>query len=147
MSHKKTCYTGRTAASKHESAPMTLINRAGRRLQVVKQQHTQGVGRQHGTVQLELRDLATRAKQQERRRPGDLLEVVRLEGRPYQFLYREGMPALCSSCINRYKAGRQPAYVPAWCMCMPVCMRGSAVCPLEAIGTGKTRPVSLIAHS
>ena len=78
-----------------EPAVMTLISCAGRRLQVVKQQHTQGTGRQHGTVQLELRDLATRTKQQERRRPGDQLEVVRLEGRPYQFLYREGAPGCC----------------------------------------------------
>ena len=72
---------------------------------MVKQQHTQGHGRQLGTVQLELRDLATRTKQQERRRPGELLEVVRLEGRPYQFLYREGVLLLAAAL----KVSQRPA--------------------------------------
>ncbi len=40
-------------------------------------------------MQFELRDLVSRTKQQERKRPADLVEVVRLEGRPYQFLYRD----------------------------------------------------------
>ena len=104
---------------------MTLIRCAGRRLQVVKQQHTQGTGRQHGTVQLELRDLATRTKQQERRRPGDQLEVVRLEGRPYQFLYREGAPSSSSSCMVIARALGQPA-----CMCSgaSVVIRASPAC-------------------
>lgn len=40
-------------------------------------------------AQLELRDLRSRTKVQERRRPSDLVEVVRLEGRPFQFLYKD----------------------------------------------------------
>ena len=40
---------------------------------------------------MELRALLGSQKQLERRRPYDMMEVVRLEMRPYQFLYREGV--------------------------------------------------------
>jgi translation elongation factor P/translation initiation factor 5A len=40
--------------------------------------------------QFDLRDLRTKAKFLERRRSYDKVEVVRLEQKAYQFLYREG---------------------------------------------------------
>ncbi len=40
-------------------------------------------------AQLELRDVQSRTKLQERRRPSDLVEVVRLNGRAFQFLYKD----------------------------------------------------------
>ena len=71
---------------------MTLIRCAGRRLQVVKQQHTQGMGaswhRAAGAAGPGDPDQAAGTPP-----AGGLLEVVRLEGRPYQFLYREGVPS------------------------------------------------------
>ncbi|BDA42194.1 Elongation factor P [Coccomyxa sp. Obi] len=66
-----------------------LIELEGRLYQVTKHQHTHGHGRQLGNVQLELRDIQSRTKLQERRRPSDLLEVVRLNGRAFQFLYKD----------------------------------------------------------
>jgi hypothetical protein len=42
------------------------------------------------SVQFELRDLVMRNKHQQRQRPYDLVEVVRLEERKFQCLYREG---------------------------------------------------------
>jgi translation elongation factor P/translation initiation factor 5A len=40
-------------------------------------------------LQLELRDLQSGAKQQHRKRPADTVDVVMVEGRPYQFMYKE----------------------------------------------------------
>ncbi|EIE20680.1 translation elongation factor P [Coccomyxa subellipsoidea C-169] len=69
--------------------PGNLIELEGRLYQVTKHQHTHGHGRQLGNVQLELRDVQSRTKLHERRRPSDLVEVVRLNGRAYQFLYKD----------------------------------------------------------
>ncbi len=41
-------------------------------------------------MQLELRDLKLGTKSQDRKRPYDLVEVARLDARPFQFLYAEG---------------------------------------------------------
>ena len=38
-------------------------------------------------VQMELRDLQAQTKLYERRRPSDVVELVRLEGRQFQYLY------------------------------------------------------------
>ena len=38
-------------------------------------------------MQMELRDLQSQTKVHERRRPSDMMELVRLEGRSYQVLY------------------------------------------------------------
>ena len=46
-------------------------------------------------LQLELQDLRTGARSQERRRPYDMLEVVRLEPRPVTYLYQQSGPRLC----------------------------------------------------
>ena len=62
----------------------------GRLFHVLKHEHTVGRGRQLGNVQLELRDVLSKTKQQERRRPDDMVDVVRLEAQQYQYLYTEG---------------------------------------------------------
>ncbi|KAK9811306.1 hypothetical protein WJX72_001490 [[Myrmecia] bisecta] len=67
-----------------------IIDLNGRLLQVTKFQHTQGSGRQLGNVQLELRDLKLGSKHLERKRPYDMVEVARLEAKPFQFLYTDG---------------------------------------------------------
>ncbi len=45
-------------------------------------------------VQIELRDLHAQTKLYERRRPSDMVELVRLEGRQYQYLYSNAGYAL-----------------------------------------------------
>ena len=47
-------------------------------------------------MQMELRDLQSQTKLHERRRPSDMMELVRLEGRSYQVLYSTA-GALCAS--------------------------------------------------
>lgn len=46
--------------------------------------------RQLGNVNFELRDIITKSKHPAKFRPSDMVEYVRLEGRPYQCLYTEG---------------------------------------------------------
>ena len=92
-----------------------VLRMAGRLLKVTSAQHTLGHGRQLGIVhvrpmracmqphaqhrsqtltsplaQLELQDMQTAAKSFERMRPDVTVEVVRLEPRPYTFLYQQG---------------------------------------------------------
>ena len=62
----------------------------GRLYKVLKAEHTVGRGRQLGIVQLDLRDVMGKNKQQERRRPSDMVEVVRLQSKQFQYLYTEG---------------------------------------------------------
>ncbi len=71
-----------------------MLDIDGRLFQVLKHEHTAGRGRQLGNVQLELRDVLSKTKQQERRRPYDMVEVVRMEARQYQYLYTEGAGTL-----------------------------------------------------
>jgi translation elongation factor P len=72
-----------------------IIEIEGRLMQVIKMSHTQGVGRQLGNVQLELRDMMSRAKRPLRVRPSDTVDVVRLDERSFQYLYREGNLLYC----------------------------------------------------
>ena len=67
----------------------------GKLMQVIKCSHTQGTARQLGNVQLELRDVLTRSKHPMRLRPGDAVFAVRLEDRPFQFLYQEDAVLHC----------------------------------------------------
>ena len=62
-------------------------------MQVLKYAHSQ-TGRQLGNIQLQLRDVITRAKHPLRLRPSDMVDVVRLEERTFQFLYQEGDDSL-----------------------------------------------------
>ncbi|KAL0052541.1 hypothetical protein WJX82_003609 [Trebouxia sp. C0006] len=75
-----------------------IIDLKGRLMQIQKYQHTQGSGRQLGNVQansdlmirLELRDLKSGSKHQQRCRSYDTVDVVRLDDRTYKYLYTEG---------------------------------------------------------
>ncbi|KAL0036587.1 hypothetical protein WJX79_001714 [Trebouxia sp. C0005] len=67
-----------------------IIDLKGRLMQIQKYQHTQGSGRQLGNVQLELRDLRSGSKHQQRCRSYDTVDVVRLDDRTYKYLYTEG---------------------------------------------------------
>jgi elongation factor P len=58
-------------------------------MQVLKQAHAHGTGRQLGNVQLELRDILTKSKHPLKLRPSDMVDVVRLDDKKYQFLYQE----------------------------------------------------------
>jgi elongation factor P len=58
-------------------------------MQVLKQSHAQGTGRQLGNVQLELRDILTKSKHPLKLRPSDMVDVVRLDEKKFQFLYQE----------------------------------------------------------
>jgi elongation factor P len=69
-------------------------------MQVVKYQHSQGAGRQLGSVQLELRDLQNNSKHPLRLRPGDTVDVVRLEERKFDYLYAEGELLHCMHPTN-----------------------------------------------
>lgn len=71
-----------------------ILDLDGRLMQVLKHSHSQ-TGRQLGNVQLELRDLASRAKRPLRLRPSETVDVVRLEERRFQFLYAEGDTMHC----------------------------------------------------
>ncbi|GAB4822133.1 hypothetical protein N2152v2_009179 [Parachlorella kessleri] len=90
----------------------------GRLMQVVKHQHTQGAGRQLGNVQFELRDLVTKNKHLHRQRPYDMVELVRLEDRKYQCLYKEGSFVHCMDletfeqvAVDEDMFGEQAAYL------------------------------------
>lgn len=67
-----------------------ILEAEGRLLQVVKATHTQGHGRQLGNVQLELRDLLSKSRSIERKRPYDTVDVAFVEPRGMQYLYAEG---------------------------------------------------------
>lgn len=77
-----------------------IIEIEGRLMQVIKQAHTQGVGRQLGNVQLELRDMLNQSKKPLRLRPSDIVDVVRLDERTFQYLYREGNVLHCMDPQN-----------------------------------------------
>ncbi|KAL4536780.1 hypothetical protein Ndes2437B_g06184 [Nannochloris sp. 'desiccata'] len=66
-----------------------ILDIDGRLMQVLKQAHAQGTGRQLGNVQLELRDILNKSKHPLRLRPSDMVDVVRLDEKKYQFLYQE----------------------------------------------------------
>ncbi|KAK9803345.1 hypothetical protein WJX73_006232 [Symbiochloris irregularis] len=57
---------------------------------VTKYEYSQGSGRQLGNVHLELRDVRTGRKTLERLRPYDMIEIVRVDSTPFQFLFQEG---------------------------------------------------------
>lgn len=59
-------------------------------MQVLKFQHSQGAARQLGNVNLELRDVLTSSKHPLRIRTSDVVEVVRLDEKKFQYLYAEG---------------------------------------------------------
>eukprot|EP00887_Chlorella_sp_A99_P006266 scaffold3.g6266.t1 len=71
-----------------------VIELNGRLLQVLSFDK-KAMGRQLGNVQLELRDIVTKAKHPLKLRPYDAVEVARLEGRKFQFLYAEGSVMHC----------------------------------------------------
>ncbi|KAL3157521.1 hypothetical protein ABBQ32_011982 [Trebouxia sp. C0010 RCD-2024] len=73
-----------------EVRPGQVVEVKGKLMQIQKYQHTQGSGRQLGNVQLELRDIKSGSKHQQRCRSYDSLEVVRLEDRTFTYLYSEG---------------------------------------------------------
>ncbi|KAL3159554.1 hypothetical protein ABBQ38_009970 [Trebouxia sp. C0009 RCD-2024] len=73
-----------------EVRPGQVIEVKGKLMQIQKYQHTQGSGRQLGNVQLELRDIKSGSKHQQRCRSYDSLEVVRLEDKTFTYLYSEG---------------------------------------------------------
>lgn len=69
------------------------IEKDGKLFQILKFEHTRGMARQSGNVQLELRELIKGGKGNKstlRMKPGHTLEVVRLEERNYQVLYLDG---------------------------------------------------------
>lgn len=59
-------------------------------MQVLKHAHSQGNARQLGNVQFELRDVLNKSKHPLRLRPSDMVNVVRLDEKKYEFLYQEG---------------------------------------------------------
>lgn len=61
----------------------------GKLLRVTKCTYTQGAGRGQGTVQLEGKCIMTHTKHPLRYKTKDVVDVVRLEAKQYQFLYRE----------------------------------------------------------
>jgi len=67
----------------------------GKLVQVLKHSYTQGTGRQLGNVQLDIKELLTGTKRPLRLRPSDMLSIVRLDERKFQFLYREGSMLHC----------------------------------------------------
>lgn len=72
-----------------------MIDVDGKLFQVLKATHSQGAGRQLGNVQLELRDVGTKSKKPLRLRPSDMINIVRLDERQYQFLYRDSGSLHC----------------------------------------------------
>lgn len=61
----------------------------GRLMQVMRVAHSNS-GRQLGSIQMELRDLASGAKHPGKFRPSESVEVAHLDSRKYSTLYREG---------------------------------------------------------
>lgn len=72
-----------------------ILDVDGKLVQVLKHSYTQGTGRQLGNVQLELKELITGTKKPLRLRPNDMLDIVRLDERKFQFLYKEGSLLHC----------------------------------------------------
>jgi hypothetical protein len=64
-----------------ELRPGNLISQDGKLLHVMKSQYQQGVGRGHGMVHVELKDIQTNNKVLQRLRPGDTLETVIMEAK------------------------------------------------------------------
>ena len=61
-------------------------------------------------LQLELRDVKLGRKTQERRRPYDMVEVVRVESHTYQFLFEEGLgPSEQTECFQLKFEGSEAA--------------------------------------
>ena len=69
--------------------PGNVIEHQGRVWRVMKTEHVKP-GKGGAFMQCEMRDLMTGQKTNERFRASDTLERVRLEQRPYQFLYQDG---------------------------------------------------------
>lgn len=69
--------------------PGMIIEHEGRLWMVVKTQHTQP-GKGGAYMQAELKDIRSGSKKNERFRAAEDVERVRLEEKPYQFLYANG---------------------------------------------------------
>lgn len=67
-----------------------VFDSAGRLLEVLRADHTQGQGRASGFVQLEARDLRSGTKRSERLRPSDVLDRAVLNRRTLTFLFADG---------------------------------------------------------
>lgn len=67
-----------------------VIEHAGKVMQVVSSQYTQGMARAVGHVQAELKDLKTGTKVQQRFRSDEKIERLALEQKKYDYLYDEG---------------------------------------------------------
>ena len=64
-------------------------------------------------TQMELRDLQSQTKVHERRRPSDMMELVRLEGRSYQVLYATaGASCAITHCMCLRNLVQSPMYFP-----------------------------------
>ncbi len=69
--------------------PGNVIEHNGRLMRAVKIQHTQP-GKGGAYLQVELRDIRDGTKMNERFRSAETVERVRLDEKPYQFLYADG---------------------------------------------------------
>lgn len=67
-----------------------VIEHAGKVMQVVSSQYTQGMARAVGHVQAELKDIKTGNKVQQRFRSDEKVERLSLEHKKYDYLYDEG---------------------------------------------------------
>lgn len=74
----------------NELRPGNVVQIDGKLCLVSKFHYTQGMSRQLGNVQLELRDIQSGTKVSQRYRPADPVEVTILEDRKYNCLYVEG---------------------------------------------------------
>ncbi|GMH37160.1 hypothetical protein BSKO_05033 [Bryopsis sp. KO-2023] len=67
-----------------------VVDIKGRLLMITKYHYTQGMSRQLGNVQMELRDIKTNMKASERFRPADGVNLAILEDRKFTCLYTDG---------------------------------------------------------
>ena len=75
----------RRAAAYANISKVALVSRCSR----PKADHTKGIARQSGNVQLDLRDLRTGAKSTQRLKPNHRVDVARLEARQLSLLYAD----------------------------------------------------------
>jgi len=73
-----------------EVRPGNVLEKDGKLYQVVKAEHTRGLARQSGNVQIEMKDLTSGTKSSQRMKPGQTLEIAHLEERQLSILYSEG---------------------------------------------------------
>lgn len=74
----------------NELRPGNVVNIDGKLCLISKYHYTQGMSRQLGNVQIELRDIQSGTKVSQRYRPADQVEVTVLEDGKYNCLYVEG---------------------------------------------------------